>query len=45
MSAVTVPDVKANVAAADTDAAAQLAETALAADTRTEVLDNLSDRL
>jgi phosphotransferase system enzyme I (PtsI) len=45
MSAVTVPDVKANVAAADTDAAAGLAETALAADTRTEVLDNLSDRL
>ncbi|WP_121822226.1 phosphoenolpyruvate--protein phosphotransferase [Halostella salina] len=41
MSAVTIPDVKANVETTDTDAAADLAADARAADTRTKVLDRI----
>ncbi|WP_135819816.1 phosphoenolpyruvate--protein phosphotransferase [Halostella litorea] len=41
MSAVTIPDVKANVEATDTDAAADLAADAGAAGTRTKVLERI----
>jgi len=41
MSAVTIPDVKANVEATDTDAAATLAEDASTAATRTKVLERI----
>jgi hypothetical protein len=43
MSAVTIPDVKANVERTDTDSAAALADAARAADTRTEVLERIND--
>ena len=43
MSAVTIPDVKANVVGIDTDEARALAERALAADTKDQVLGVLDD--
>ncbi|WP_135662203.1 phosphoenolpyruvate--protein phosphotransferase [Halorhabdus rudnickae] len=43
MSAVTIPDVKANVEATDDEAARQVAQRALSATTKAEVIEILSD--